>query len=194
MNITKQLTGSQFQVLIQKGLQIEQTIKINWDEFSLKQKNEHYSKWLRHPFPNPISIGFICLFLIIPLVWGWATTIDFFNLSIPLTAILSVSLMPITGGYIALIIYCLGQGYVIGLRLLQSFYIFNIFITLTGLALVIIKSVEINVWMKQLSFFPFQILTLYLCRYLMNSRSFCNLVSYFHTIRFYKKTQKNSKN
>ncbi|MEY7127761.1 hypothetical protein, partial [Enterobacter cloacae] len=104
--------------------------------------------------------------------------------------ILCVSIMPFAGIYAAFIPWGLGRGYVIGLRLIRYFYLFNVLLTLTGFFLTVIKSIEINDWIGQFSFFPLQLLGIYLCRHVMNSNAFYTIVSFFRTTRLLVEAKK----
>ena len=187
MNTIELLTGSRFQSLIHEGKKINHLIK-KGSEVLLKQsspekENAINSMWYRLSLPNPFSIGFIILLLLISLVWGWSTLIYYFDISIPARAILSLSIAPLSGMYIVFILYGLRCGYASGLLLIRHFFILNISLTLIALSLLIIQSTQNNEWMKQLNVFPLQLITLYLCRHIMNSDSFYKLTSFFYTLR-----------
>ena len=194
MNIIRLLTGSRFQLLIQEGKQVDQLIKNSGEallkQSSPEQENALHLQWYQHSLPNPFPVGIIVMLLIPPLVWGWTTIIYYFDLPVPLSAILSISISPFMGVYIAFILWRLGRGYVSGLRFIHYFYLFNVLLTLTAFFLTVIKSIELNSWMGQFSFFPLQLLAIYLCRHVMNSISFYNIISFPRTTRLLVEAKK----
>ncbi|HCM9557980.1 TPA: hypothetical protein N5O13_000985 [Enterobacter cloacae subsp. cloacae] len=194
MNIISLLIGSRFDLLIEEGKQINQLIR-NGGEALLKssspeQENALNIQWYKFSLPNPFSIGIIIVQLILPLVWGWESVIYYLDLSIPLSAILSLSILPFMGVYIAFIPYTLGRGYTSGLLLIRYFYLLNILMTLTGFFLTFMKSIDFNEEIRQLYFFPLQLLVIYLCRHVMNSNSFYKIISFFRTTRLLLEAKK----
>ncbi|HAS1024797.1 hypothetical protein [Enterobacter cloacae] len=194
MNILTLLTGPRFQLLIKEGEQVDRLIKNSVEallkQSSPEQENALNLQWYRHSLPNPFSLVIAIILLPPPVAWGWAMIVYYFDFPVPATAILCVSIMPFAGIYAAFIPWGLGRGYVIGLRLIRYFYLFNVLLTLTGFFLTVIKSIEINDWIGQFSFFPLQLLGIYLCRHVMNSNAFYTIVSFFRTTRLLVEAKK----
>lgn len=194
MKSIKFLVGHRFLSLIQDGKEVERLIKKGGQEIieksSTEQENKLSFQWYKHSLPNPLPLGILCFLLIIPLVFGYGTTIDYFTLPIILNSILYLCLMPVTGIYIAFIPYTLGRGYASGLYLVLVFYILDILLSLTGFFLMSISPTENNNWMQQLGFFLLQILILYLCRYILNSHHFYKLISFSRTTRLLLEAKK----
>ncbi|ASQ19577.1 hypothetical protein BJM06_03823 [Enterobacter cloacae] len=194
MNILTLLTGPRFQLLIKEVEQVDRLIK-NSGEALLKQSSPEQGnalnlQWYRHSLPNPFSVGIILILLVILLAWGWATLIFSFRLPIESSVILLFSITPFMCVLLVLIPWGLGRGYVSGLLLILYFYLFDILLTLVVFFLMVIKSTELNEWMKQLNFFPLQLLVIYLCRHVMNSNSFYTIVSFFRTTRLLVEAKK----
>ncbi|PAN76311.1 hypothetical protein CIW68_07590 [Enterobacter cloacae] len=194
MNILTLLTGPRFQLLIKEGEQVDRLIKNSGEallkQSSPEQENALNLQWYRHSLPNPFSVGIILILLVILLAWGWATLIFSFRLPIESSVILLFSITPFMCILLVLIPWGLGRGYVSGLLLILYFYLFDILLTLVVFFLMVIKSTELNEWMKQLNFFPLQLLVIYLCRYVMNSNSFYTIVSFFRTTRLLVEAKK----
>ncbi|PAN76312.1 hypothetical protein CIW68_07595 [Enterobacter cloacae] len=194
MNIKKLLTGSRFQLLIQEGKQVERLIKNSGEallkQSSPKQENALNLQWYWHSLPNPFPVGIILVLLVMLLVWGWSTIIYYFDLSVPTGAILCLSILPFMGVYLAFMPYTLGRGYASGLLLIHYFYLFDLLLTLIAFFLMVIKSAGLNEWMGQLDFLPLQLLIFYLCRYVMNSRSFYKTISFNRTTRMLVEAKK----
>lgn len=94
------------------------------------------------------------------------------------------------GVYLPFMPYTLGRGYASGLLLIYYFYLFNLLLTLIAFFLMVIKSAGLNEWMGQLDFLPLQLLIFYLCRYVMNSRSFYKKISFNRTTRMLAEAKK----
>ncbi|MEG6448618.1 hypothetical protein, partial [Enterobacter cloacae] len=77
-----------------------------------------------------------------------------------------------------------------GLLLIHYFYLFDLLLTLIAFFLMVIKSAGLNEWMGQLDFLPLQLLIFYLCRYVMNSRSFYKTISFNRTTRMLVEAKK----
>lgn len=166
MNILTLLTGPRFQLLIKEGEQVDRLIKNSGEallkQSSPEQENALNLQWYQHSLPNAFSVGIILILLIILLAWGWATLISSFRLPIESSVILLFSITPFMCILLVLIPWGLGRGYVSGLFLTLYFYLFDILLTLVVFFLMVIKSTELNEWMKQLNFFPLQLLVIYL--------------------------------
>lgn len=194
MNVTRLLFGSQFLQLIQEGQQVDQLIENGGVDLLKKstpvQENALNIQWYRLSRPNPFSVGIIIILLEIVLAWGWATLIFHFKLPVELSALFLYSITPFMCIFIVLIPYGLGRGYISGLLLIYCFHLFNILLTSAVFLLILIKSVELNEWMKQLYFFPLQLLVIYLCRHTINSNSFYKIISFFRTTRLLVEAKK----
>ncbi|WP_320708251.1 hypothetical protein [Enterobacter cloacae] len=194
MNIKIFLFGIQFLRLIQEGRQIDKLIKNGGVGLLKKSTPEQESalniQWYRLSRPNPFSVGITLMLLAVSVPWGWGSIIDYFDLPIPSSAILSLSIVPFLSIYASFIPYTLGRGYISGLLLTRHFYLFNIFLTLSGFCLILIKSIVLNAWMKQLYTFPLQLLVIYLCRYTINSNSFYKTISFSRTTRLLVEAKK----
>ncbi|HDR2162651.1 TPA: hypothetical protein QCG56_004887 [Enterobacter cancerogenus] len=194
MNILKLLSGPRLHALVTAEKDAIHFIKKGGDallsQSSPEQENTITPMWYRQSQPNSISFALIIPLLLTPLIWGWSTLIHYFELSTTSGAILSLSILPFFGIYLAFILLGLKGGFIRGLLLICYFYIFNVFLTLLTFSLLIIKAVELNEWIKQLDFFPVQITLLCLCHYLMNSNSFYKLMSFYRTTRLILEAKK----
>ena len=194
MKIIKLLVVSRFQLLIHKGKQVNYLVKNGGEkllrESSPKQENAINAVWLRLVRPNPYSTGLMAPLLLIPLMWGWATLIYSFNLSIPARAILSLSITPFASVYLVLIYYGLGRGNVSGLLLIRYFYLFDVFLTVVAFFIIATKAISINEWIRQLTSLSIHIIPLCLCRYIMNCNAFSKIVSFSRTTRLILEAKK----
>jgi hypothetical protein len=188
MNLIKILTGSQFQLLIKEGDKVNKFIKNGRELFpketyhNNKNKNT-FSCPQQSSFTNPLPFGILFVLLALPIAWWGGTIISYFELSVQVSAVLFLAILPFMGIYAALMAFKVGRGYGSGLKLIQYLFLSNLFLTLVGCLLMIIKSAELNEWMRRLNIFPLQLIIIFLCRKIMNSKSFSKLMSFFYSTR-----------
>ncbi|KHS47071.1 hypothetical protein RN38_07120 [Hafnia paralvei] len=187
MNIIRLLVGVRFLSLIIEGKKTDRLIKAN-KATSLKcsssELNGFYTnEWNRCFCPNPISIGILCFLFVILYIGGSGMILDFCNLPTKMSAVASLSLITVISIIISAIPYTLGRGHINGLSIMLSLYFLDISLTLIGIFLMVIKSIELDTLQMQLILFPVQLLLIYFCHYLMNSEMFSRAVLFFRTKR-----------
>lgn len=187
MNIIRLLIGARFLSLIKEGKKNTRLINAN-KATSLKcsssELNRFYTnEWNKCSCPNPISIGILCFLFIILYIGGSGMILDFCNLPTKMSAVVSLSLIAVISIIISAIPYPLGRGHVNGLSIMLLLYFLDISLTLIGIFLMVIKSIEFDTLQMQLILFPVQLLLIYFCHYLMNSEMFSRTVLFFQTKR-----------
>lgn len=128
------------------------------------------------------SVFYVFLFIIL-YIGGSEMILDFCNLPTKMSAVVSLSLIAVISIIISAIPYILGRGHVNGLSIMLLLYFLDISLTLIGIFLMVIKSIEFDTLQMQLILFPVQLLLIYFCHYLMNSEMFSRTVLFFQTKR-----------
>lgn len=174
-----------------KATQLSKTKDVVSSEWSSsKLKGMITNEWHRRFRPNPISIGLLCVLFVVLYVCGCGMIFDYCNFPTKVNALVSLSFISAIAIIIPAIPYSLGRGHTFGLQIILLVYFLDILLTLTGFVLMVMKSVETALVIKQLILFPLQILLIYLCYSIMNSESFSRVVLFYQTQRLVQTANK----
>lgn len=131
--------------------------------------------------PNPLSLVVLCILFTIPFACGTSMFADYFTTTAKSGSLLYLKFILAYILYMVLMLHSLACGLTSGLLRIIYIYLLNISLTLAGLAVTFFNIVAISEWIAQLSIFSGQLLILYFCRCLMNSKSFHTLIVFIHS-------------